>query len=99
MGLEREEKLLNAIGLQTQRAATQRATDEIVQLNQRVSDLPRTLTLTLTLTPNPDPNPNPNPNPKPNPKPNPNQVSDLQRVSAECVAAQTKAAAEPYPKP
>ena len=37
-------------------AATQRATDEIVQLNQR--------------------------------------VSDLQRVSAECVAAQTKAAAD-----
>ena len=56
VGLEREEKLLNAIGLQTQRAATQRATDEIVQLNQR--------------------------------------VSDLQRVSAECVAAQTKAAAD-----
>lgn len=55
-GLEREEKLLNAFGVQTQRAAASRATDEVVQLNQR--------------------------------------VSDLQRVSAECVAAQTKAAAE-----
>ena len=55
VGLDREETLLNSIGLQTQRAATRRATDEVVHLNQR--------------------------------------VSDLQRVSAECIAAQNKAAA------
>ena len=59
VGLDREEKLLNSIGLQTQRAATRRATDEVVHLNQR--------------------------------------VSDLQRVSAECVAAQNKAAAATDP--
>ena len=55
VGLDREERLLNSIGLQTQRAATRRATDEVVHLNQR--------------------------------------VSDLQRVSAEFIAAQNKAAA------
>ena len=54
-GLDREAEQLSRLGLQTQRAATRRASDEVVHLNQR--------------------------------------VSDLRRVSAECVAAQNKAAA------
>ena len=49
VGLYREEKLLNAIGLQTHRPAARRTTDEVVHLNPN---------------PNPNPNPSPSPNPK-----------------------------------